>query len=82
MSPRARRKDEGAGADAPGRECLCMGLGPEWTEALERFGVPEEARRHLRNARLEVLKAVRSVVDRRIEDLSRRSERGTKVEVE
>jgi hypothetical protein len=59
-----------------------MGLGPEWTEALERFGVPEEARRHLRNARLEVLKAVRSVVDRRIEDLSRRSERGTKVEVE
>lgn len=80
MSPRARKKDEGA--NAPARECLCMGLGPELTEALKRLGVPEEARRHLRNARLEVLRAVRSVVDQRIEDLSRGSERGKKVEVE
>ncbi len=42
----------------------------------------EEAREHLRNARIEVLKAVRSVIDERIEQLSRASAKGTKVPVE
>ncbi len=82
MSPRARKKEQGTGANATERECLCMGLGPELTEALRRLGVPEEARRHLRNAPLEVLRAVRSVVDQRIEDLSRGWERGKKVPVD
>lgn len=82
MSPRARKRDEEAGAGAPRKECVCMGLGPELSEALRRLGVSEEARQHLRNARLEVLRAARSVIDQRITDLSRAAARGTKVEVE
>jgi len=63
--------------------CLCAGFGPELSQALRVLGLPDDAREHLRNARIEVLKAVRSVLDRRIDDLSRpASRRGTKVEVE
>ena len=82
MSPRARKREEEARGSTPRRECLCMGLGPELSEALRRLGVSEEARGHLRSARLELLRAVRSVIDQRISDLSRPAARGTKVEVE
>ncbi len=47
------------------------------------FGIKSnEARDHLRNARIEVLKAVRSIIDDRIEHLSRAEAKGTKVPVE
>ncbi len=41
-----------------------------------------EARRHLRNARIEMLKAVRAVIDERIEHLSRTAAKGTKIAVD
>ena len=47
------------------------------------FGVRSEgAREHLRNARIEMLKAVRSIIDDRIEYLSKAGVKGTKVTVE
>ncbi len=42
----------------------------------------EGAREHLRNARIEMLKAVRAIIDDRIEHLSKAGAKGTKVTVE
>ena len=59
--------------------CLCR-------EALEQvrqcFGVSPEVREHLMNSRIEFLKAIRSVIDSRIEQLSKPSQRGAKIAVE
>jgi len=60
--------------------CLCR-------EALDRFRdlvLPqsEAARQHFKNSRIEFLKAIRSVIDERIEHLSASEQQGTKVTVE
>ena len=67
-------------APQTGETCLCR-------EVLRRvdevFGLKSEAaRRHLRNSRIEFLKAIRSLIDERIEHLSRAEQAGTKVTVE
>jgi hypothetical protein len=61
--------------------CLCLGLGPKLTEMLAcRSG---EASNHIRNARIELLKAVRALIDERIEQLARAQKtKGTSVPVE
>ena len=60
--------------------CLCRELGAHLTEI---FGIrSEEAKGHLRNARIEMLKAVRSIIDERIEHLAGTQQKGTKVTVE
>ena len=64
----------------PKSGCVCRDLGME-IAALLGLG-SEEARQHLRNARVEMLKAVRSMIDARIEHLSRAEHKGTKVSVE
>ena len=64
----------------PSSGCVCRDLGME-IAALFGFG-SAEARQHLRNARVEVLKAVRSLIDERIEHLSRQEHKGVKVSVE
>jgi len=61
--------------------CFCLGAGPKLTEMLRKLG-PESARRHFRNARVEVLKGMRELIDRRISDLTQPEEKGTKVAVE
>jgi hypothetical protein len=43
---------------------------------------PENTRDHFRNARLEVLKGMRSMLDARIADLAKHARKGTKVTVE
>ncbi len=43
---------------------------------------PEDTRSHFRNSRVEFLKGIRSVIDHRIECLSREPKRGTHVSVE
>ena len=43
---------------------------------------PENTRQHFRNSRVEFLKGIRSVIDHRIEHLSREPKRGTHVSVE
>jgi hypothetical protein len=60
--------------------CLCREITHQISAML---GIKsDEARGHLRNARIEVLKAMRSVIDDRIEHLSRTGAKGTKVPVE
>ncbi len=60
--------------------CLCR-------EVLRRldevFGLKSDAaRQHLRNSRVEFLKAIRSLIDARIDHLSQTGEPGTKLTVE
>ncbi|HZP34841.1 MAG TPA: hypothetical protein VFB23_15920 [Candidatus Acidoferrales bacterium] len=59
--------------------CLCR-------EVLEklglRLGVSPEVRQHLVNSRIELLKAIREVINDRIEHLSRRAAPGSKIPVE
>ena len=60
--------------------CPCRELG---AHIAALFGVrSQDAQQHLRNARIEVLKAVRAVIDERIQHLSRTAAKGTKVAVE
>ena len=60
--------------------CICRDIEAHMAGLL---GVrSDEAREHLRNARIEVLKAIRSVIDSRIEHLSRSQQKGKKIAVE
>lgn len=47
-----------------------------------RLGVSDQVHQHLVNARIEVLKAVREVLNERIEHLSKKPEHGAKIPVE
>jgi hypothetical protein len=60
--------------------CPCLDLG-EHIAALLGVRSPG-ARRHLRNARIEMLKAMRAVIDERIEYLSRAGAKGAKIAVD
>jgi hypothetical protein len=59
--------------------CLCY-------EVLDlfraRLGVSPQVRQHLANSRIEFLKAIREVIDERIEQLSKPVQQGTKIRVE
>jgi hypothetical protein len=59
--------------------CLCR-------EALdylrECLGVSPAVREHFTNSRIEFLKAIRAVIDQRIEHISGTGQRGTKVVIE
>ncbi|MGE5645777.1 MAG: hypothetical protein ACM336_08295 [Acidobacteriota bacterium] len=59
--------------------CLCREAIDWWANF---FQVPQETRQHIRNSRIEFLKAVRSVIDDRIAHLSSRNQEGTTVRVE
>jgi hypothetical protein len=63
-------------------ECLCYGTGPALTELLRRLGPPEEVRRHFSAARVEFLKGLRALIDARIEQVSKATAKGEKIEVE
>lgn len=68
-------------ASALAREqgCLCR----ETIERLQEcFGVSPTVKQHLANSRIEFLKAIRAVIDERIENLSSTGQRGTRVAVE
>ena len=67
-------------AAEPAAKCLCMGMGPKLTEMLECRS--QAAAGHMRNARVEFLKAMRALIDERIEHLSRSPRKGTAVPVE
>ena len=59
-----------------------MGAGPELFSMFKKLG-PDSARQHFRNARVEMLKGMRELIDKRIDDLSESAEtKGTKVTVE
>jgi len=55
----------------------------ELGEAVTQFlGVSPEVKQHLTNSRVEFLKAIREVIDSRIEHLSNQPQKGTRVAVE
>ena len=62
-----------------GERCLCH----EIVDRFEKvFDVPPAVRQHLMNSRIEFLKAVRAVIDSRIEHISRASQTGSHIAVE
>lgn len=73
------QKKQAAGERASHDVCLCR-------EVLDRlhevFEVPPATRQHLANSRIEFLKAIRGVIDQRIERLSNPPQRGAKIAVE
>jgi hypothetical protein len=59
--------------------CACG----ELTEAIsELLGFSPSVKQHLHNSRIEFLKALREVIDARIDRLSSQAQKGTKVAVE
>lgn len=75
----AQTEQKEAGARVVYERCLCR----ETFDHLQDYlGVPPVVREHLANARIEFLKAIRAVIDARIEHLSGDGQRGTKVVVE
>jgi len=52
------------------------------SEMLKGMGPSENVRAHFRNARVEILKGFRAMLDQRIERVARRGEKGTPVVVE
>lgn len=63
-------------------ECLCLGLGPQLTALLRALGPSDEVTGHLRAAQVEILKAVRVLIDQRIASLSAQESSGQRVPVE
>ena len=62
--------------------CFCRGFGPQATAFCEHVW-SQVTRDHFRNSRIEFLKGLRSLIDERIDRLSRRAEpRGTSVPVD
>lgn len=59
--------------------CACSELGDAISELL---GFSPSVKQHLNNSRVEFLKAVREVIDARIDHLSSQPQKGTRVAVE
>ena len=64
-----RKKEAAREAPQSQCNCLCMGMGPKLTEMLQCRS--EAAAGHLRSARIEFLKAMRALIDERIEQMGR-----------
>jgi hypothetical protein len=63
-------------------ECFCMGAGPQLTAVAKSIG-PAAAMEHFSNSKLEFLKGIRSLLDSRIEKMSKTdSPKGASVPVE
>ena len=63
-------------------DCLCQGLGPGLSDLLRHLGPPEQARQHFDTARIEILKGLRAIIDARIQQVSKRRDKGQKIQVE
>jgi len=59
--------------------CVCNEV---FNHIQDAFGVSPAVRQHLANSRIELLKAVRSVIDEKIDRLSKREQRGATIAVE
>lgn len=74
---------DGKTADArPIAEGPCARIGAELDTLLRTLCVSSEAAQHFTNARVEMLKGVRAIIDRRIERLSREDQKGVSVPIE
>jgi len=74
---------EQAGHADSRERCYCMGAGPAFSQFARFFEPPGEAGKHFRQARIEMLKGIRELIDYRIQMLSRtHAGKGTRVNVE
>jgi hypothetical protein len=77
---------ERSGGCGTGGQCLCAGAGPAVTGAvshmMRQYGPSEPVRRHFSQARLEILKGLRALLDQRIEEIQKPPSRGSKVTVD
>lgn len=73
-----------AAPQAEGVDCLCLGLGPQLTQAIRALLAVDGVAKTLHGAELDALKLVRSLIDQRITCLTTTpaDTRGTKVSVE
>lgn len=78
MSEQSAGQQSAGGGVGPDR-CLCHEL---IDFMRDRLGVSPEVKQHLANSRVEFLKAVRAVIDERIERISAKGQQGTKIAVE
>jgi hypothetical protein len=62
--------------------CFFCNVAAPQIEAFLDHVWPQNTREHFRNARIEMLKGMRSMLDARIDHLSKQAPRGTKVTVE
>ena len=70
------------GAESAGHtheRCLCYEMLDMFRS---RIGVSPQVRQHLTNSRIEFLKAIREVIDERIEHLAKPAQQGTKISIE
>jgi hypothetical protein len=78
MSP-AQKNQSSKSEQVVYEPCPCR----ELLEAARKLlGISPEVKQHLANSRVEFLKAIRQVIDDRIEHLSAQGQKGTKVAVE
>jgi hypothetical protein len=72
-------EEQNTSGSASSNRCVC-------NEVLDHlnglFGVSPEVKKHLNNSRIEFLKAVRGLIDQRIDKLSHADQHGTKIAVE
>ncbi len=68
----------------PAHDCIFPKIADGVKQAVREMGPSEPVRKHFRNARVEVLKGIRAIIDSRIDHLSRdpQSTKGTVVVVE
>jgi hypothetical protein len=64
---------------AHSERCVCNEVFDHFRDL---FGVPPAAKEHLANSRIEFLKAIREVIDARIERVSKAARQGTRIAVE
>jgi hypothetical protein len=69
-------------AASPGQGCVCGGRGPDFSRMLQMMMPSDAAGEHFRNAGLEFLKGFRELLDQRIQSLSQKQNKGTKLNVE
>jgi hypothetical protein len=62
--------------------CFFCDVAAPQIEAFVNHVWPQNTREHFRNARIEMLKGMRSILDARIDHLSKQEAKGTKVTVE
>lgn len=76
---------QGASADAKAgaqREYWCCRLRRGLEEIAGNFAPPDAACSHFREARIEVLRGIREMIDHKIQRLSREDTRGSRIVVE
>ena len=82
MENTANTANAAAGSEPPKQYPVIDSLCAELKQLLRSLEPPPEAAKHFRNARVEMLKGLRELIDRRIEHLSQPARQGRKIVVE